>query len=253
MPQVNNEYYHGLGERWYQADNDPIAVLRAEQNIKNPWVLDTIQQHFATSNIQMEDVKIADIGCGAGFLTNYLAKHFNHVTGIDASENSLEIAKQYDDSGKVIYTFGDAYHLPFEDQSLEVVCAMDFLEHVEDPKRVIAECSRVLKPGGLFFYHTFNRNWLSYLIVIKFMEWFVPNTPKNLHVLHLFIKPSELKNWCREYHLTPHETIGLGPKFNKGFFKSLLKRRVTSDFQFELKDSLKLGYIGFATKEDMSL
>ena len=242
-PKVNNDFYNQLGDKWYEADSDPIAVLRVEQEVKNPWVDKMIQYHFKKT-----DLKIADIGCGAGFLSNYLAKKYESVSGLDASESSLKIAKEKDSTGAVNYISGDAYQLPFADHSMDVVCAMDFLEHVEEPQKVVAECSRVLKPGGLFFFHTFNRNFLSWLIVIKFMEWFVPNTPKHLHVLHLFIKPKELKLMMLYHSLKQQKIVGIGPRFNWGFVRSLFARRVCAGFSFKVGGPTLLGYMGYAQK-----
>lgn len=242
-PKVNNDYYNHLGEDWYNADDDPIAVLRVEQKAKNPWVENIINEHFTS-----KDLRIADIGCGAGFLTNYLGTRYGEVNGLDASESSLAVAKSKDTSEKVNYVLGDAYKLPYENGSMDVVCAMDFLEHVERPEDVVAECARILKPGGFFFFHTFNRNFLSWLIVIKFMEWFVPNTPKHLHVLHLFIKPSELKAMMMINDLTTQEIVGIGPRFNLSFLKSILARKVIPGFGFKVGGPTLLGYIGYSKK-----
>jgi 2-polyprenyl-6-hydroxyphenyl methylase/3-demethylubiquinone-9 3-methyltransferase len=242
-PKVNNDYYNDLGKDWYEADNDPIAVLRAEQAAKNPWVEKVIDENFSSKKL-----KIADIGCGGGFLTNYLGLKYESVFGLDASESSLEVAKSKDSTNKVQYISGNAYELPYETSSMDVVCAMDFLEHVERPADVVAECSRILKPGGIFFFHTFNRNFLSWLVVIKFMEWFVPNTPKHLHVLHLFIKPKELRSMMLVNELHCKNLVGLGPRFNLGFLRSIFARRVTKGFGFKIGGPTILGYIGFAKK-----
>lgn len=243
MGKINNDYYNHLGDAWYDADDDPIAVLRAERKVKNPWVIARIKKHFESTNI-----RIADIACGGGFLANDMAKEFAHVSALDASESSLETAKRNDTTGKVNYQHGDAYNLPFDDNSFDVVCTMDFLEHIDDPERVIKECSRILKPGGLFFYQTFNRNFLAWLVVIKFMEWFVPNTPKNLHVIELFIKPKELEAMLKGSALSVLEWKGWGPKFDRHFAESLYKKKVTKDFSFKVSKSLTIGYIGYAKK-----
>lgn len=242
-PKVNNDYYNHLGENWYEADDDPIAVLRVEQQAKNPWVENIINQNFDSKNLM-----IADIGCGAGFLTNYLAARYTKVHGLDASESSLEVAKLKDETKSVRYIVGDAYKLPYLDESMDIVCAMDFLEHVERPVDVVKECARILKPGGIFFFHTFNRNFLSWLIVIKFMEWFVPNTPKNLHVLHLFIKPKELKTMMMLNKLQAQKIVGIGPRFNLGFFRSLIARKVKPGFGFRVGGPTLLGYMGYSKK-----
>src|SRR5262245_2854642 len=78
--QVNNDFYHQLGERWYTAEDDPIALLRAESRARNPWIASNILQAFPSG-----EVRVLDIGCGGGFLSNYLAGAGFNVTGIDAS------------------------------------------------------------------------------------------------------------------------------------------------------------------------
>ncbi|WP_140860273.1 methyltransferase domain-containing protein [Myxococcus xanthus] len=118
---------------------------------------------------------------------------------------------RYDGTGSVDYRVADAYVLPFDDGCFDVVTCMDFLEHVEEPARVVAEAARVLAPGGLFFFHTFNRNWLAGLIIIQAVEWFVPNTPDHLHVLRLFITPEELQGHCEAAGLRTREQVGGGP------------------------------------------
>ena len=244
LTPVDNDCYHRLGTRWYTADDDPIALLRAEARTKNPWVLKALQE-----NIGPAPLRVLDLGCGAGFLCNDLAAAGHEVTGLDASEESLKIARLYDPKGRVDYRSGDAYALPFENGSFDAVCAMDFLEHVEDPARVVAEAARVLKPKGIFFFHTFNRNWLSWLVVIQAVKWFVPNTPKNLHLLRLFIKPHELRAMCEQAGMATEEICGLEPQiFTKAALHLLFRHRVPQDFEFHIVKSTWAGYIGRARK-----
>ena len=241
---VNNRIYDELGKRWYTAKDDPIALLRAESRARNPWIVGEIKRAFSQPT-----VRALDVGCGAGFLSNDLARAGFAVTGIDASESSLVIAQQHDATNTVKYELGDAYNLPYPDQSFEVACAMDFLEHVEKPAQVVAEIARVLKPEGLFFFHTFNRNLLSYLFIIKGVEWFVKNTPKNLHVLKLFVKPEELRVFCEQNGLAMQALHGFIPKItHKAFWQMLVRRTIADNFKFEFTKSLLTGYAGFAKK-----
>lgn len=242
--QVNNDFYHTLGERWYTAQDDPVALLRAESRMRNPWIATEIERAFPSL-----PVSILDVGCGAGFLANYLAARGFAVTGLDASKESLLVARHYDATGKVRYETGDANQLPYPDASFQVVCAMDFLEHVEAPDRVVAECARVLQLGGRFFFATFNRNVIAWLFGIKGVEWFIKNTPPRLHQLRYFIKPAELRAMCSESGLEVTLLRGSTPKFNAAFWRMLLTGTVSDEFAFRFCRNTLTGYIGMAVKK----
>jgi 2-polyprenyl-6-hydroxyphenyl methylase/3-demethylubiquinone-9 3-methyltransferase len=240
---VNNALYDTLGERWYAANDDPVALLRAESRLRNPWVVERIRAELSGRR------RVLDIGCGAGFLSNYLAEDGFDVEGLDASAQSLAIATSHDRTRSVRYVSGDALSLPYPDQAFDVVCAMDFLEHVEDPAKVVAEAARVLRPGGLFFFHTFNRNFLAWLVVIKGVEWFVRNTPRDMHVLRLFLKPDELRSLCGEAGLEVVEQHGSTPVvWSRAFWQMLLTRSVPPDFRFRFSKSTLLAYTGYARR-----
>lgn len=240
-PRINNAFYEDLGEGWYEDTSHPIALLRAENAIRNPWIAQKINTLLGPSQ------KVLDIGCGAGFLSNFLAKEKHQVTGIDLSAKSLQVAKGRDQTNTVQYLQQDAFALPFPEKSFDVVCAMDFLEHVQQPKYIVKEVARFLRPKGLFFFHTFNRNWLSWLIVIKGVEWFLSNTPNHMHLYSLFIKPKELHQWCQEVGFTLRELHGLVPRIGSiAFLKSLFQRKVDEKLEFRFTSNLTTGYLGIA-------
>ncbi|MDB5050323.1 MAG: 2-polyprenyl-3-methyl-5-hydroxy-6-metoxy,4-benzoquinol methylase [Fibrobacteres bacterium] len=242
LATVNNAFYDNLGERWYEAYDDPVALLRAEGELKNPWVSQRIR-----SARNAAPGRILDIGCGAGFLANALAAEGHTVSGVDMSRGSLKVAASRAPT-PAMYRVADAYRLPYRDASFDAVTALDFLEHVTAPERVIAEAARVLRPGGLFFFHTFNRNYLAWLIVIKGLEWFVRNTPKRMHVLPLFIKPREMSAYCARSGLQTAEMIGMRPRLGRPFWQMLATRRVPNDFKFTFTPSLNISYLGYAKK-----
>lgn len=243
VTHVNNDIYATLGERWYSAEDDPVALLRAESRLRNPWVAQEIRRKLGVSSAD-----ILDVGCGGGLLANFLGSLGHRVTGLDASNDALAVAARHDFGQTVHYQQGDALRLPFADATFDVVCAMDFLEHVENPEQAIAEAARVLRPSGLFFFHTFNRNLLCWLVVIKGVEWFVRNTPQRMHILRLFLKPAEVIAWCAERGLHSVQVRGTRPQFGWAFFKMLFTRRVSAEFSFAFTPSTRLGYSGVATK-----
>ncbi|MEO5970738.1 MAG: bifunctional 2-polyprenyl-6-hydroxyphenol methylase/3-demethylubiquinol 3-O-methyltransferase UbiG [Bdellovibrionia bacterium] len=242
-PQVANSIYNQLGDQWYNAYDNPVALLRAESRLKTPWIHHRIQKYFPDPN----NCHILDLGCGAGFLSNSFALLGYSVKGIDLSEDSLSVARRHDPTGSVVYQKADAYNLPFRNSSFQVVTAMDFLEHVEKPDLVIQEAARVLEAGGLFFFHTFNRNWLSGLVVIKGVEWLIKNTPKHMHLLRLFITPPEMINFCQTHGLETLEITGLKPDLKLRHLLDIFKREVPKDFSFSLTPRLNISYLGFAS------
>jgi 2-polyprenyl-6-hydroxyphenyl methylase/3-demethylubiquinone-9 3-methyltransferase len=243
IARVNNEIYAALGDLWYTAEDAPVALLRAESRLLNPWVAAEMTTKLGKSHCQ-----ILDVGCGAGFLSNYLGSLGHDVTGLDASDDALAVAARHDPRQTVRYQNGDALKLPFEDASFDVVCAMDLLEHLENPEQAIAEAARVLRPSGLFFFHTFNRNHLAWLVIIKGVEWFVRNTPPRLHVLRLFLKPAEVGTMCLAHGLGAVELRGMRPRLGWPFWRMLVTHSVPANFAFKFASSTHLGFSGCARK-----
>ena len=117
--------------------------------------------------------------------------------GIDPAQESVITASNHAKvSGlNIKYDQGTGEKLPYPDGSFDCAFCCDVLEHVQDLPKVISEISKVLKPGGVFFYDTLNRTFISKLVAIKiWQEWkrwaFMP---PNLHVWEMFIKPEEIK------------------------------------------------------------
>lgn len=245
--KVNNDIYNTYGDRWYEAYDDSVALLRAESKTKTPWIIDRIKEH----GLLNENTRVLDVGCGAGFLSNALGLLNLKVVGVDLSEESLKVAARHDSTQKVQYQTADAYKLPFDDHTFDVLTAMDFLEHVEDPAQVIHEFSRVLKPNGLFIFHTFNRNLLAHFVIIKCVEWLVKNTPRHLHVIELFIKPKELASYCTQAGMDTKEMIGIKPVFSTVPLKNLFNGLVPETLRFEFTKSLLLSYMGYAIKKSV--
>lgn len=243
---INNDFYEDLEDRWLHANDHPIALLRAENNLRLPWIQEEITKRFP------RPCDILDVGCGAGFLANYLAEQEHRVHGIDLSKSSLSVAIRSDKTQKVNYKMANAYQIPFPGNTFDVVCAMDVLEHLERPEEVIAECSRVLRPKGLFFFHTFNRNLLSWFLVIKCVEWAFANAPENMHVYPLFIKPKELAEMCGRNDLKMIEVKGMKPLLKPNHLWNMLRtKNVPEAFSFKFTKSLKTGYLGICMKENL--
>lgn len=237
---INNAVYDTLGERWYQAYDDPIALLRAESQLFGPWILETIKASG------FESPCVIDLGCGGGFVSNFLAKEACWVTGVDLSSQSLAIASKHDDTKTVRYLCRDVCDTGLPDKSFDIAISFDVLEHVEDPRQVVREARRLLKRGGLFFFHTFNRNILSNFVSIKLVEGLVKNTPRNLHLHSMFIKPCELEHWCLEAGFSSCSFRGVRPILRTLFDRSVLIGSVPKGLKFKFCKSLSNSYAGIA-------
>jgi 2-polyprenyl-6-hydroxyphenyl methylase/3-demethylubiquinone-9 3-methyltransferase len=243
-PEVNLKCYDQFGELWYESQNHPIALLRAESNLFIPWLIEEFSSQEGGNNL-----KVLDLGCGGGLISNPVSCEGHQVVGIDLSENSLKIAKKHDSTHQVQYLKMDACELKFPNEMFDAVLAMDLLEHVEKPENVIREASRVLKKGGKFYFHTFNRTWFSYLLVIYGVEKFVQNTPSQLHVYRFFIRPKELRAFLLHEGLFLETMRGVSPNLEwKVLWSFLKKRTVPQDFRFQFGSSLSSGYVGIAYK-----
>ena len=245
-PKVDNSFYEGLGDRWYDDDTHAIALLRVEAVKKVEYVREILGKHYRN-----QDIKVLDVGCGAGFISNPLAAAGYEIKGIDFSESSVRIAERRAPAGfRVSYEAQDAYCLQEPNESRDVVLMLDFLEHVEEPRRAIAEAVRVLKPGGILLIHTFNRTLAARLLAIHGIAFVAKDCPPHVHVYSLFIKPKELEVIGKSLGLQLQEFRGIRPKvFSRAFFWSVFHRRVHPDYSFVFSSSLDVGYLGYFKKE----
>lgn len=251
---VNNDFYEHLGSKWLEGQDHPIALLRAEAKIKNQWVEHQLRKNL-TEPMDPEGSRVLDVGCGAGFLAEHLAGFGYAVTGLDASKGAIAVAGGNrsklppEAQHRLQYVLGSGENLPFREENFSAVCCMDVLEHVKNPAALIKESLRVLKPGGLFFFHTFNRNFFSNAVVIYGVHYFFKNVPPNLHLYDWFIKPSELRQYCENESAQIVEMTGLRPRIQlRQAWQILRTGLVPIDFEFELCRSLMIGYMGVAQK-----
>ncbi|MEC7684738.1 MAG: bifunctional 2-polyprenyl-6-hydroxyphenol methylase/3-demethylubiquinol 3-O-methyltransferase UbiG, partial [Pseudomonadota bacterium] len=150
---------------------------------------------------------------GGGILAEALAHHGATVTAIDKAEASLSVAKLHLLESQLDISYLDSTAEEFAETQpaqFDVVTCLEMLEHVPDPSSVVAACQRLVKPGGLIFFSTINRNPKSYLFAIIGAEYLLNLLPRGTHDYAKLIKPSELATWSRQAHLTLRDQIGMG-------------------------------------------
>ncbi len=203
--------FGSLAERWW----DPQGEFKTLHDI-NPLRIGYIREF-----IDVNQQKIVDVGCGGGILSEGLAEIGADVTGIDLSEELIDIADLHGlESGiKVNYQKISAEALAEQQASaFDHVTCMEMLEHVPDPSSIVAACAQMVKPGGYVFFSTLNRKPKAYLLAILGAEYILKMLPKGTHDYKTFIKPSELSQWARQADLEMCGIIGIEYNpFNKRF------------------------------------
>jgi 2-polyprenyl-6-hydroxyphenyl methylase/3-demethylubiquinone-9 3-methyltransferase len=241
---VDNDFYDELGAEWHEGDAHAIALLRAETPTRFAYVRAVLEREGVRPG-----ARVLDVGCGGGFLSLPLAAAGWRVKGIDRSEPSLDAARARIPAGaSAEFAVGDALALEEPEGSCEAVLLMDLLEHLDEPARAVAEAARVLKPGGVLLFHTFNRTLPSWLLAVKGIGLVTTHGPHNVHVYRLLVKPAELEAAGRAAGLEPRERRGIRPVLGRALLWSFLHRRIHPEFAFTLTRSTAVGYLGYFVK-----
>ena len=259
--KVNNEMYRRCAADWWNDDVGEFSTLRFFVNpVRFRYFLRVFRQSFGEQE-ELTPPTLLDVGCGGGFLSEEFARAGFVVTGIDPAPETIEVARQHAcvSNLTIEYRVGVGEFLPFADASFGCVACCDVLEHVDDPELVVKEIARVLKPGGLFFYDTINRTFISKIALIKIaQEWRSTAIGEpNAHVWSHFVKPGELVALMKQHGLESREMRGISPHANPLIAYLNLRRCVRGRISFrELGQFLRIGesnslsvsYMGFATR-----
>ena len=244
MPEVNNDFYSDLGDRWFEGDDHAIALLRVESVVKIDYTLQTL----AALGIA-PGARVLDVACGAGLVALPVAEAGYRVHGVDTAAGAIATAQaRTPENVPATFAVGDAYALDAEDDSMDAVLLLDMLEHVDRPADVIAEAARVVRPGGAVVFHTFNQTPLAWLLAIHGFRFVVRDVPDHVHVYRLFIPPADLARMHADVGLGVREILGVRPRLDRPFWRSVLRRRVDPAFRFVISGPPWVGYIGHAVR-----
>lgn len=229
----NLEIYDHVATQWW---SDDIRWVRTLKNMV-PGRLGWFDTH-----VDWQGKDVLDLGCAGGFMAEALDDRGARVTGIDPAKDAIAAASAHADlTGREIrYDVGVGEALPYADASFDAVVCVDVLEHVQSLPQVIAEVTRVLRPGGLFLFDTINRNPIARLATITMAEDVLKLLPKGTHDPALFIKPSELRAALENAGFTVGKMVGLGPRGING----------RGDFTFGRVPGTMIIYMGTARKPE---
>jgi len=175
--------------------------------------LNPVRAGFIAARTRLADARVLDVGCGGGLLCEALARLGARVSGIDLSPTMIEVARLHaQSSGLAIeYHQQSAASLgALAAAQYDCVCCMELLEHVPEPAVLIAELSRLLRPGGALFVSTINRTAQAFLGAIVAAEYLLGLLPRGTHEYARFLAPAELARAGRSAGLELLELTGLG-------------------------------------------
>ncbi len=183
-----------IAEEWWNPEGkfkplhkfNPIRISYIKENIIKTFKLDD-------NKTPLKNIKILDIGCGGGLLSEPMCKLGAKVTGIDASDKNIKVAKLHSKKNNLKIDYLCSSPEKFNaDAKFDVILNMEIVEHVENVNLFLKSCSKLLKKNGIMFVATLNKTLKSYIFAIVGAEYILRWLPIGTHEWEKFIKPDEL-------------------------------------------------------------
>jgi len=204
--------FEAMAAEWWDARGKfkPLHMM-------NPCRLDYITTQIAaefdrdlTKALPFSGIRLLDIGCGGGLLSEPMARLGATVIGADAAAGNIPVARIHgEQSGLTIdYRHTTAEDLAAAGELFDVVLNMEVVEHVSDPLAYLTACHALLKPGGMMLCSTINRNAKSFMVAIVGAERVMRWLPKGTHDWAKFITPDELSTLITNAGLKPVDRAG---------------------------------------------
>ena len=215
MTTINKEEiqkFSNLADEWWDV-NGKFKPLHIFNPVRLDYIIEKIKAHFnlnKESALSLSEIKILDIGCGGGLVSEPMCRLGADVTGIDASEKNIKIAQLHAKKNKLKIKYLNTSPENFSNtDKFDVILNLEIVEHVENLDLYIEACSKLLKPNGLMFTATLNRTFESYIKAIVGAEYVMRWLPIGTHDWNKFIKPDELKKKLEKYNFSISDTEGV--------------------------------------------
>ena len=201
-----------LADEWWDV-NGKFKPLHMFNPIRIEYILENIEQHFKIkkdTTDYLTGLNILDIGCGGGLISEPMARLGAKVTGIDASEKNISVAKLHSKkSGLQINYFKASPENLNYTESFDIILNLEIVEHVDNVNLYLKSCNKLLKKNGLMFTATLNRSFTSYIKAIIGAEYILRWLPIGTHDWNKFIKPEELEKLLFQEKFSTLDISGL--------------------------------------------
>ena len=224
VDKIEIEKFSKLAKDWWNP-NGKFKPLHHFNPVRIKFIKEKLIDHFKrdpNNEKPLEKLKILDIGCGGGLLCEPLNRLGATMTGIDASNTNIEVAKLHSKEMNLDIKY---IQCPPENLNLksefDVILNMEVIEHVSNTNLFIKNCSRLVKNNGIMFVATINKNLKSYIFAILGAEYILKLLPIGTHDWDKFLTPQDLEIITGKNNFIADETVGM--KFNlfsKKWFKS---------------------------------
>ena len=208
------EKFSKIADEWWNP-NGKFKPLHKFNPIRISYIKDNISNFFKIKNKKkpLENVKILDIGCGGGLLSEPMKRLGAEVVGIDASNKNIQVAKIHAKKNKLDIKYFCTSPENFKtEKKFDVILNMEIIEHVDDVDFFLKSCSNLLKKDGIMFIATLNKTLKSYIFAIIGAEYIMRWLPIGTHDWEKFIKPDYLVDTLKKYNLSLSKIDGM--KFN---------------------------------------
>ncbi len=206
-------FYEQLAARWWD-DRGPFWPLHRLNTLRVNYIREQACAFFgrpANAAAPLKGLRVLDIGCGGGILSEAMAGFGADVTGVDVVERNIQVARLHAHCAglDIDYRVGGAQQLAATGEKFDLVLNMEVVEHVADLPGFVAACCRLTDPAGLMFIATINRTWLSWLVAIVGAEYILRWLPRGTHQWRRFPRPHELEGLMHDQGLAVFQRSGV--------------------------------------------
>ena len=234
------EFFSNLSKHWWDFDG-PLGSLHKLADVRIEFLLRNIARIKKNKKmLPLQYLNCIDVGCGGGILSERLKRLGGNITGIDTSNQAIDVAKEHAKKSNLKINYKCISTSKFlkthKDLKFDVVIASEVIEHVNNRSKFLHDLSNLLKDRGLIIITTLNKSLPSIVLAKYFAENILKIIPKGTHDIEKFVTPEKLIHEAKKYNIILDDLVGFSPIFS---LKSIFSRKIK---RFELVSNPIINY-----------